>query len=61
MSMGNFLILPCGCKINETTVLAMCIGHHQQLAYQKIEREARYNDYRRLMDQAAFLVVGGIT
>lgn len=51
--MAEYITLPCGCKITDTTVLAMCMGHHQQLHFQKATREASYNSYYRLMDQAA--------
>jgi hypothetical protein len=51
--MKDFITLPCGCRINETMVDAMCPGHHQQLHFQKAERAAEYSHYRRLMDLAA--------
>lgn len=51
--MSEFIILPCGCRITETHVLGMCGAHVMQLHAKKVERETRYNHYRRLMDMAA--------
>ena len=39
------IILPCGCEITETTVLAMCGRHAQALYCKKVEHESRYREY----------------
>lgn len=42
---------PCGCDINETAVLAMCLVHDQQLRQRRLEREKFEREiYDRFID-----------
>lgn len=45
--------LPCGCRITETSVLAMCLEHVDQIARQRAKRDKWYAEFRDLLNKAA--------
>lgn len=51
--MKDYITLPCGCKINPTTVVAMCIGHHQQFHFDQIQRQGEYANWVNRMNDLA--------
>ena len=52
--MNTYIMLPCGCKLTPTTVVAMCMGHAQQWHCENIQREGEYHNWvQRMNDLAA--------
>ena len=47
------VVLPCGCKITDTSVLSMCWEHGDKLKKQRDRREQNYAEFHRLLEEAA--------
>lgn len=52
MSSNAHVTLPCGCKINECFVLAMCLKHVDELQKEQALERARYIQYVEHMREA---------
>ena len=46
--MSDAVQLPCGCRINNITVEAMCFEHHAEFRKNVMEREARWAEIEKL-------------
>jgi hypothetical protein len=44
---------PCGCQVNETAVLGMCLEHATEIRQKQIERDREYAEYVRRMRGAS--------